>query len=501
MQNALYTEMIGKHLSNDRAFLKFQDGSVMSYRAFGDLCGRVSNAFHTSNLGPGDCVAVQAEKSPMVLAIYTACVQSGLVFLPLNTAYTPSEVEFFLKDSGARLFLCKPQWYDTYRGALGTSKLQIDSLSSNGSGTFADKVKRQSRDAPVVARHENNLAVILYTSGTTGRSKGAMLTHKNLLSNAKTLVEVWQISENDILLHALPIFHIHGLFVAVNTLMIAGGCIEFLPRFDLDQVFPTLSRSTMFMGVPTFYNRMLDDRRLQPNSTRNIRLFVSGSAPLLNETSDQFRKCTGHTILERYGMTETNMITSNPYEGERRRGTVGLPLPGVKVRVVNDDNGVPCSVDEVGQIEVQGPNVCAGYWKLDEMNKQEFSPDGFFKTGDIGSLDEDGYLTLTGRAKDLIISGGYNIYPKEVEQVLDRVFGVLESAVVGIPDDDFGERVLAVVVETKTGAFDKEVAQMEVTRQLAKYKHPKMYSVVSELPRNALGKVQKNVLRDRFSSL
>ncbi|MDA7430606.1 AMP-binding protein [Primorskyibacter aestuariivivens] len=499
MKNELFYNLVGRHSSRDETFLREADGTVWSYKRFIQLTNQTANALQSMGIKPGQRVAVQVDKSPAALAIYTACIQSGLVFLPLNTAYTASEVEFFLEDSGARLFICRPDLRDQFRRNLGGTGVCVETLSADGTGLFADRVANQSLVGPVCARNKRDLAVILYTSGTTGRSKGAMLTHENLLTNASTLAKLWKITDQDTLLHALPIFHIHGLFVAVNTVLVAGASMEYLPKFNLDDVFAALPKSTLFMGVPTFYTRLLQDERLSAESTDHMRLFVSGSAPLLADTFDRFQQRTGHIILERYGMTETNMIASNPYDGERRKGTVGLPLPGVEVQIVRDEDGQVCAANEVGQIHVRGPNVCAGYWKLEEKTKAEFTSNGYFRTGDLGCLDADGYLKLTGRAKDLIISGGYNIYPKEIEAVLDGCRGVKESAVIGIPDPDFGERVLAVIVEDETETFDEESTRAVISSGLAKFKHPKLYKTVSELPRNSMGKVQKKDLRTQFA--
>jgi malonyl-CoA/methylmalonyl-CoA synthetase len=352
-----------------------------------------------------------------------------------------------------------------------------------------------------VARREDDLAAFLYTSGTTGRSKGAMLTQANLLSNARTLADYWRFAPSDVLLHALPIFHTHGLFVATNITLVSGGSMIFLPRFDLDQMIETLPRATTMMGVPTFYTRLLSDARLTRDLVRHMRLFISGSAPLLAETHQQFEDRTGHRILERYGMTETNMNTSNPYDGDRRAGTVGLPLPGVELKVTDPKTGALVPTGEVGQIEVRGPNVFKGYWQMPEKTAAELRADGFFITGDLGKLDADGYLHIVGRDKDLIISGGYNIYPKEIELVLDSQPGVLESAVIGVPHADFGETVLALLVPRVGEVPDLAQIKSAAAASLARFKHPREILLVEELPRNALAKVQKNVLRETYRDL
>ncbi|MBT8455749.1 MAG: AMP-binding protein, partial [Alphaproteobacteria bacterium] len=348
---------------------------------------------------------------------------------------------------------------------------------------------------------EDDLAAFLYTSGTTGRSKGAMLMQNNLLSNARTLVDYWRFTDTDVLLHALPIFHTHGLFVATNVTLIAGGSMIYLPKFDIDRMIALLPRSTTMMGVPTFYTRLLDDPRFTRDLTKHMRLFVSGSAPLLSETHVTFEERTGHRILERYGMTETNMNTSNPYDGERRAGTVGFPLPGVELKITNPDTGATLPQGEVGQIEVRGPNVFKGYWQMPEKTAAELRPDGFFITGDLGTIDEDGYVHIVGRNKDLIISGGYNIYPKEIELVLDAQPGVLESAVIGVPHADFGETVLGLIVPAPGARPDLEAIGQSVAASLARFKHPRKLVLLDELPRNTMGKVQKNVLRETYKDI
>ena len=352
-----------------------------------------------------------------------------------------------------------------------------------------------------VARCGNDLAAILYTSGTTGRSKGAMLSHDNLLSSARTLAEFWRFGPKDVLLHALPIFHTHGLFVATNVMLAAGGSMIFLPKFDVDQVIERLPEATAMMGVPTFYTRLLGDPRLDHDLVAHMRVFISGSAPLLEETHLQFEKRTGHRILERYGMTETNMNTSNPYEGERRAGTVGFPLPGVELKITDPESGEELPQGKTGQIEVRGSNVFQGYWKLPEKTSAELRDDGFFITGDLGKIDIDGYVQIVGRNKDLIISGGFNIYPKEIELVLNAVPGVVESAVIGVPHPDFGETVVGVLVPEEGARLDQEVILSKVRKSLARFKHPRKLIFLETLPRNTMGKVQKSILRDRYFDL
>jgi malonyl-CoA/methylmalonyl-CoA synthetase len=371
-------------------------------------------------------------------------------------------------------------------------------MNADGSGSLMDQAATMPTTFGTVARTGDDLAGLLYTSGTTGRSKGAMMTQTNLISNAETLAKSWHFTDRDVLLHALPIFHTHGLFAATNVTLVAGGSMIFLPKFDLDQVIEQLPMATSMMGVPTFYTRLLGDPRFDRDLTKHMRLFVSGSAPLLAETHIQFENRTGHRILERYGMTETNMNISNPYDGERRAGTVGFALPGIEVKIT-DANGIEVADDEVGQIEVRGPNVFKGYWQMPEKTAEELRDNGFFITGDLGTRDSDGYITIVGRDKDLIISGGYNIYPKEVELVLDAQPGVLESAVIGVPHPDFGETVLAVLVVKDGAVLDMDAITAAVGESLARFKHPRKMVILDELPRNTMGKVQKNLLRDQFA--
>jgi malonyl-CoA/methylmalonyl-CoA synthetase len=372
-------------------------------------------------------------------------------------------------------------------------------MDADESGTLPERARQAPEDFPTVARQDNDIAAFLYTSGTTGRSKGAMLTHRNLLSNAETLAGYWQFTERDVLLHALPIFHTHGLFVATNVTLAAGGSMIFLPGFDRDQIIARLRQATTLMGVPTFYTRLLDDPRFTGELVRHMRLFISGSAPLLAETHERFAARTGHRILERYGMTETNMNCSNPCSGERRAGTVGLPLPGVEVKITDPATGRQLPDGEIGQIEVRGPNVFAGYWQMPGKTAEELRPDGFFITGDLGQVDSDGYVRIVGRNKDLIISGGYNIYPKEIELLLDAQPGVLEGAVIGVPHGDFGEAVIGVLVPEDGASPDIEAIHSAVKQSLARFKHPARLVTVNQLPRNSMGKVQKNLLRQMFA--
>ncbi len=454
MANPLYDALFAPFVGRSMAVLILADGREISGAKFHQMIAGYGAALVAKGVVKGDRVAVQVVKSPEALALYGAVVAVGAVFLPLNTAYTASEVAYFRQDAAPRLF-----FDDAALAAL--------------SGDAADF-------APVDCEGDD-LAAILYTSGTTGRSKGAMLTHQNLLSNARVLVDAWQFTDADVLLHALPIFHTHGLFVACNVSFMSGGAMIFLPSFDVKTVLAQMTRATVMMGVPTFYTRLLEQVDLD---FAHMRLFTSGSAPLLAQTHRDFAARTGHVILERYGMTETNMNTSNPYTGARRAGTVGRPLDGVQVRLSD-------VVDGVGMIEVRGPNVFAGYWQMPEKTAAEFTADGWFITGDLGTMDADGYLSIVGRSKDLVITGGYNVYPKEVEQVLDTCAGVVESAVIGLPHPDLGEAVFAVLV----GAPDLAVIPAQLAAQLARFKLPKGMIVVDALPRNTMGKVQKAELR------
>jgi len=501
MRNPLYDKLLAPHLSSGRAFLIRTDGTELSYADFMAVAARQANALAAVGLAPGDRLAVQVEKTPEALALYAACIMSGIVLLPLNTAYTPDELAYFVRDSTARAVICDPAAEAVVRDIAAAIGAEVLTLDAAGKGSLSDAAALQPAHFAAVERRSDDLAALLYTSGTTGRSKGAMLTQSNLLSNALTLAEHWHYTKDDVLLHALPIFHTHGLFVATNVMLAVGGTMLFLPKFDLDAMLALLPRATTMMGVPTFYTRLLGDRRFTRELTAHMRLFISGSAPLLAETHAEFEARTGHRILERYGMTETNMNTSNPYDGERRAGTVGFPLPGVDLKISDADSGTALPQGEVGMIEVRGPNVFRGYWQMPEKTKAELRDDGFFITGDLGRIDEAGYVHIVGRAKDLIISGGFNIYPKEIEMVLDEQHGVLESAVIGVPHPDFGEAVIGVLVPKAGTTPDLEAIRAETARKLANFKRPKTLILLPELPRNAMGKVQKAALREKFAGL
>ena len=488
MANALYDTLFAPHRGSEAVFLHLPDGSTVTY---GRFLGRIAQFAHiltAQGLRPGDRLAAQIHKSPDALALYGACVQAGIIFLPLNTAYTGAELGYFLENSGASLLICDPDLTpDTATPTL--------TLTATGTGTLTDAATDKPTTFDTVPRGPDDLAAFLYTSGTTGRSKGAMLSHKNLLSNAQTLATHWRFTADDTLLHALPIFHTHGLFVGTNIMLLTGGSMVFLPKLDTDQLITHMPQATTMMGVPTFYTRLLADPRFDAKLTAHMRLFISGSAPLLADTHTQFETRTGHRILERYGMTETNMNTSNPYDGERRAGTVGQPLPGVELRIADPDTGAPLPRGEIGQIEVRGDNVFQGYWQMPEKTAEELRPDGFFQTGDLAREDEDGYIHIVGRAKDLIISGGYNVYAKEVESLLDAFPGVLESAVVAAPHPDLGEAPVAILARAGDTDPDTDSLAQSLQDTLARFKQPRHYLVVDALPRNTMGKVQKAALR------
>lgn len=498
MANPLYDGLFGAHAGKSTPFLYLPDGQVVSHQAFLEMAAQIAHVLTGKGLQPGDRVAVQVEKSPEALALYAACAQAGLVFLPLNTAYTADELSYFIENSGASVVVCDTGKEATVAPITKPLGAALETLNADGSGSLMEQAAAMPTSYDTIDRDGEDLAAFLYTSGTTGRSKGAMLTQNNLLSNAEALAAEWRFTADDVLLHALPIFHTHGLFVASNVTLLAGSAMIFLPKFDLDAVIENLPRATTMMGVPTFYTRLLGDARFTGDLTRHMRLFVSGSAPLLAETHVQFEERTGHRILERYGMTETNMNTSNPYEGERRAGTVGFPLPGVELKITDPASGDTLPAGEVGQIEVRGPNVFKGYWQMPEKTAAELRSDGFFITGDLGMVDADGYVHIVGRNKDLIISGGYNIYPKEIELVLDEQPGVLESAVIGVPHPDFGETVLGVLVPAPGATPDPDAIMDAVRDVLARFKHPRKLVILDELPRNTMGKVQKNILREQY---
>ena len=480
----------------ERVFLETDDGKTHVRADLARESARFARLLIEAGAVRGDRVAVQVEKSPACLFLYLGCLRAGLVYLPLNTAYQRSELTYFLQDAQPSIIVCKPESNGLMR-ELSAAATPVLTLDGEGRGSLADAAAALPSEFVTVDSAPDDVAVILYTSGTTGRSKGAMVTHRNLLSNARALIDCWRFSERDVLLHALPVFHIHGLFVANHCALLSGARVLWHRKFDPALVLRDLPRATVMMGVPTFYTRLLAQPQFDREVCRNMRLFISGSAPLLLETFKDFQARTGQTILERYGMSEAGMICSNPLDAQRRGGSVGFPLPGVSVRVANEQDR-PLTRGEVGGIQLKGENVFAGYWHMPEKTREEFTADGYFRTGDVGTIDADGYVSIVGRAKDLIISGGYNVYPKEIELALDALPGVAESAVIGVPHPDFGEAVAAVVVARKDAKLDPAAMIAELKKNFANYKVPKQVHVVEDLPRNAMGKVQKALLRERY---
>ncbi len=479
-------------------------GARYTWRDIDTTTARIANLLTSLQIPAGARVAVQTEKSVEALLLYLAVLRAGYVYLPLNNAYQAGEIGYFIENAEPAVFVCTTKTRAWIESIALTSKVShLFTLDDDGTGTLMTEALKHSRDHAIAQQNADDLAAILYTSGTTGRSKGAMLSHSNLLSNAKTLVDYWGLQSSDVLIHALPIFHVHGLFVASHCALLSGAKMIWFAKFDPASVIKRLPEATVFMGVPTLYVRLLSDAALTRAACANMRLFIAGSAPLLIETFNAFRERTGHTILERYGMSETVMLTSNPYlekDAARRGGTVGFALPGVGVRVHND-HSTPCAVDEIGNIEVRGPNVFSGYWRMPEKTKEEFTSDGWFKTGDVGKRDADGYFTIVGRSKDLIISGGYNVYPAEIEGYINDMPGVAESAVIGVPHPDFGEAVVAIVVAKHNVSVSTDEIIATLKSNIANFKVPKRVFVVNELPRNAMSKVQKNVLRDEHAAL
>jgi len=487
------------------------DGTPLFYtwRDLDRASARIANLLASLKLPEGSRVAVQVEKSVEAMALYLATLRAGYVFLPLNTAYQSAEIEYFIGNAEPAVVVCSPGnfgWVSKIAFTLGTQ--HVFTLGDDRTGSLLDRAAHHGDEHQAVARSADDLAAILYTSGTTGRSKGAMLTHGNMLSNAVMLKDYWGWKKGDVLIHALPIFHVHGLFVAIHGALINGSKMIWMAKFDPKAVIAAMPRATVFMGVPTLYVRMLAEAGLNKDAVKNMRLFIAGSAPLLIETFKEWQQRTGHTILERYGMSETIMLTSNPYsadkryqgQDERRGGTVGFPLPGVSLRVQGDD-GKDLPVGEIGGIQVKGPNVFKGYWRMPEKTAEEFTKDGYFKTGDVGKVDERGYVHIVGRSKDLIISGGYNVYPAEIEGYINDMPGVAESALVGVPHPDFGEVGVAVVIAKPGASQDADAIVAQLKSQLANFKIPKKCFVVAELPRNTMGKVQKNLLRDQYKGL
>ena len=497
MTNPLYDALFAAGEPDAPAF--HTDSGVLTYCDLQAATARWANALISLGVNPGDRVAVQVEKSPENLILYLATVRAGAVFLPLNTAYTQAELAYFLGDAEPAIVVCDPSVSSAVEAIAGDGR--VVTLGRDGLGTLAALAAAQPAEFVTVARTETDLAAICYTSGTTGRSKGAMLTQRALQSNAATLEGLWRFAPNDVLIHALPIYHVHGLFVATNVALIAGASMILQARFDAGAVLRAMPRATTLMGVPTFYTRLLAHSGLTREVVAGMRLFISGSAPLLAETHRAFAERTGHAILERYGMTETGMNTSNPYDGDRIAGTVGFPLPDVDLRIVDPDSGGLLAQGEIGGIEVRGPNVCAGYWRNPEKTAEAFRDDGFFITGDLGVIDSRGYVSIVGRGKDLVISGGLNVYPKEVESEIDAIPGVVESAVIGLPHADLGEAVTAVVATGGTSDLTEATILDVLGARLATFKRPKRVLFTDDLPRNAMGKVQKALLREQHANL
>jgi malonyl-CoA/methylmalonyl-CoA synthetase len=484
-----------------RLAIEMLDGKHISYGDLIAMAGQMANVLVAGGVKPGDRVAAQTEKSVPGLVLYLGTVRAGAVYLPLNTAYTLNELEYFLTDAEPSMVVCDPSKAEGIGAIAAKIGARVMTLGADGKGTLTDAAAKAKPEFTTVARADDDLAAILYTSGTTGRSKGAMLTHDNLASNSFSLVDYWRFTDKDVLIHALPIYHTHGLFVASNVTLFARASMIFLPKFDPEMIIKLMSRATVMMGVPTFYTRLLQSPSLTKDAAKHMRLFISGSAPLLADTHREWSARTGFAILERYGMTETNMNTSNPYDGDRVPGAVGRALPGVSVRVTDPETGKEIARDTIGMIEVKGPNVFKGYWRMPEKTKSEFREDGFFITGDLGKIDANDYVHILGRGKDLVISGGFNVYPKEIESEIDAMPGVIESAVIGVPHADFGEGVTAVVVCSKGADVSEGSVLKALDGRLAKFKMPKRVFVVDELPRNAMGKVQKNILRDTYAKI
>lgn len=499
MTNHLYDGVFRQHAASSKTFLYTANGEV-SFAEFTALTDRLAGLLVATGLVPGDRVAVQADKSVMLLALYAATVKAGGVYLPLNTGYTAAELDYFLGDAKPRIVVSAATAATAIAPLATRGGATLFTLDADESGSLAEAAATHRDEFIAVPRGSEDLAAILYTSGTTGRSKGAKLCHRNLLSNATVLSDYWRFTADDVLLHMLPIYHTHGLFVASNLLAMVGGSMIFLPKFSADTTLDWMPTATTMMGVPTFYTRLLDHDGFTGAATAHMRLFISGSAPLLAETHRQFADRTGKAILERYGMTETNMCTSNPYEGDRRAGTVGFPLPGIELRIADATSGAELADGEIGIIELRGDNVFLGYWEMEEKTAESFRDDGFFITGDMAVRDSDGYVSIVGRDKDLIISGGLNVYPKEVEGLIDALDGVLESAIIGVPHRDFGEAVIAVIVRENT-ALKADAIETALSTQLAKFKQPKSVIFIDALPRNSMGKVQKAELRKTHDGL
>lgn len=484
-----------------KELLRTSSGTSVSYHDIDKLSAQFARYFTNLGIEIGARISVQVEKTPAALALYLACLRGGFVYHPLNTGYQASELGYFFKDAKPSVIICDEQNLATIKtitNSVNTHRLLT--LNKDGCGTLTEQAKNTSDQPLLVERSRDDLAALLYSSGTTGVPKGIMLSHGNLLSNTQSLIQAWGFTDHDRLLHALPIFHVHGLFVALGCVLLSGASMDWLNSFTTDEVVARLAGCSVMMGVPTFYTRLLDEETFSTKSCATIRLFVSGSAPLLAETFKEFKRRTGHSILERYGMTETNMNTSNPLKGSRKPGTVGLPLPDVDVRIINE-LGDPVTAGEIGDLQVRGPNVFLGYWQMPEKTQEDFTEDGYFNTGDKASIDREGYISIVGRTKDLVITGGLNVYPKEVEIILDGLTGVKESAVIGVPHPDLGEAVVAVLVLEPNVNLEADQVITTSKEYLASFKVPKSIQLTDELPRNTMSKVQKSVLRDTYQHL
>lgn len=491
----MFVQHAGKEL------LCTDDGRSYSYEDIDRGSARLANYLTSLGVNPEDRVSVQVEKSPQSLCLYLACLRGGFVYHPLNMGYKAGELDYFLSNADPAVVICDPDQIETIAPIAEQNGIaHLLTLDAAGLGSLTDNAGDSGDDFATVQRARDDLAALLYSSGTTGRPKGIMLSHHNLYSNTASLVNAWGFSSDDRLLHALPIFHVHGLFVALGCVMLSGASMRWLPGYNAKTVIKFLPECTVLMGVPTYYTRLLAEDTFDAKVAQNVRLFVSGSAPLLAETFIEFEERTGHKILERYGMTETNMNTSNPLVGARKPGTVGPPLPGVEVRIV-DESGNELPRGEIGDLQVKGENVFKGYWKMPEKTDEDFTDDGFFNTGDKGSIDEDSYVAIVGRAKDLVITGGLNVYPKEVELFIDDLPGVKESAVIGVPHADFGEAVVAVIVPEPDVSPDEAKIIEACKTELANFKVPKRAVFVDALPRNTMSKVQKNLMRDEYAGL
>jgi len=493
IKNNLYNafdNVLSKDLN--KTLLVLQNGLKVSRESVIMQSARIANALKSLNAKPGDRISIQTEKITDSIALYLACLRGGFVYHPLNPAYTSSEVSYFFDDADPAIIICDPKNEEIYKTLFGVpKKIPILTLSNQNKGSLISRSKSQSTEYRTHACATDTLAALVYSSGTTGKPKGIMLSHNNLVSNTETLIKTWKLSEADCLIHTLPIFHVHGLFVAINSCLLTGGSMIFLPHFDPKTVIDCIPRATLMMGVPTYYTRLLKTGQLNRSKCKNMRLFISGSAPLSINTFNDFKQATNHEIVERYGMTETLMNTSNPVDGRRKSGSVGLPLEGMSIRISNP-------INEVGELEIKGPNLCTGYWHKEEDTKQSLTVDGFFKTGDQAREDTDGYITIVGRKTDLVITGGLNVYPIEVEKVINDIKDILECTIIGVPDDDFGEAVTAIVVR-KDGSQLNENKIIELTKKkLASYKVPKAVFFVSQLPRNTMGKIQKNIIKQQF---